>query len=296
MLIDFRVRPPYKTNLTTSLYNKPAPSPDPTKQSIFLIGKERVPSAEARSIELFMQEMDETETERAVIMGRKADEYGSVDNDEIDELARAYPGRFIPFAGFNPNLPGQVEEIERVAAMGFRGVGIDAGWLRRPLYHDDPVFDPIYAKCQELGMIVSLTSSFMLGPDLSYSEPCAIQRVAMKYPNMKIVVPHGCWPHVHTALAVAIRCPNVYLMPDCYIYIDGFALSDEYIKAANTYLKYRILYASSYPVRSLSQCLRGWKSRGFTDEALQNTLYDNAARLLGEKIRHKKTVNRFKTP
>ena len=50
MLIDFRVRPPYKTNLTTSLYNKPAPSPDPTKQSIFLIGKERVPSAEARSI------------------------------------------------------------------------------------------------------------------------------------------------------------------------------------------------------------------------------------------------------
>ena len=162
MLIDFRVRPPYKTNLTTSLYNKPAPSPDPTKQSIFLIGKERVPSAEARSIELFMQEMDETETERAVIMGRKADEYGSVDNDEIDELARAYPGRFIPFAGVNPNLPGQVEEIERVAAMGFRGVGIDAGWLRRPLYHDDPVFDPIYAKCQELGMIVSLTSSFML--------------------------------------------------------------------------------------------------------------------------------------
>ena len=101
MLIDFRVRPPYKTNLTTALYNKPAPSPDPTKQSIFLIGKERVPSAEARSIELFMQEMDETETERAVIMGRKADEYGSVDNDEIDELARAYPGRFIPFAGVN---------------------------------------------------------------------------------------------------------------------------------------------------------------------------------------------------
>ena len=35
-----------------------------------------------------MQEMDETETERAVIMGRKADDYGSVDNDEIDELAR----------------------------------------------------------------------------------------------------------------------------------------------------------------------------------------------------------------
>ncbi|MFR1532539.1 MAG: hypothetical protein ACLSTO_01895 [Bilophila wadsworthia] len=56
--------PPYKTNLTTSLYNKPAPSPDPTKQSIFLIGREASPRRK-RSIELFMQEMDETETERA---------------------------------------------------------------------------------------------------------------------------------------------------------------------------------------------------------------------------------------
>lgn len=252
MLIDFRVRPPYKTNLITSLYNKPAPSLDPTKQSIFLTGKGRVPSAEARSIELFMQRMDETRTERAVIMGRKADEYGSADNDEIDELARAYPGCFISFVGVNPNLPGQAEEIGRVAAVGFRGVGIDAGWLRRLLYRDDPVFDPIYARCQELGMIASLTSGFMFSPDLSYSEPRVTQRVAMKYPNTKMVVPHGCWPHVHTALAVAICCPNVYLMSDCYIYIDGSTLSDEYIEAANTYLRCRILYTSSYPVRSLS--------------------------------------------
>lgn len=131
MLIDFRVLPPVQDQSDHIALQQARAVPRSHQASIFLIGKERVPSAEARSIELFMQEMDETETERAVIMGRKADEYGSVDNDEIDELARAYPGRFIPFAGVNPNLPGQVEEIERVAAMGFRGVGIDAGWLRR---------------------------------------------------------------------------------------------------------------------------------------------------------------------
>ncbi|MFQ8890297.1 MAG: amidohydrolase family protein [Bilophila wadsworthia] len=190
---------------------------------------------------------------------------------------RAYPP-FHPLRGRQPE-PSRTGRNERVAAMGFRGVGIDAGWLRRPLYHDDPVFDPIYAKCQELGMIVSLTSSFMLGPDLSYSEPCAIQRVAMKYPNMKIVVPHGCWPHVHTALAVAIRCPNVYLMP--LLHYSLINTSDEYIKAVNTTSP--ASFRQLLPGARLSQCLRGWKSRGFTDEALQNTLYDNAARLLGEK-------------
>ena len=89
----------------------------------------------------------------------------------------------------------------------------------------------------------------------------------MKYPSLKIVVPHGCWPHVHKALALAIRCPNVYLMPDCYLYIHNFPLSEEYVIAANTYLKYRILYASSYPVRSLEQALEFID----TDELLEVT-------------------------
>ena len=282
MIIDFRVRPPFKGYLNTFNFRKSTPPSDPTKETIFTIGKRPNVSAIEGSIEKFVQEMDETGTERAVIMGRKADNFGVVDNAEIHELSQKYPGRFIPFAGVNPNLPGMVEEIEKCASLGFRGVGIDAGWLRKPLFYDDPIFDSIFEKCQQLGLIASLTSSFMLGPDLTYSDPDPIQHVALKYPSLKIVIPHGCWPHVHKALALAIRCPNVYLMPDCYLYINHFPLSEEYIVAANTYLKYRILYASSYPVRSLEQALEGWKGRAFTDEALQNTLHDNAARLLGE--------------
>ena len=282
MLIDFRVRPPFKSHMETCVFNG-GPIPGvPVKQSIFDIGKERVPSKEARSIEMFMEEMDATGTTRAVIMGRKADDYGSVNNDDSAELAAKYPGRFIPFAGINPGLPGQVEEIERCARMGFRGIGLDCGWLRQPMYIDDARVDPIYEKCQELGLIASITCSFMLGPDMTYSDPDAIMRVAARFPDLKIVVPHGCWPHVHKALAMAIRCPNVWLVPDCYLYIHNFPLSEEYVIAANTYLKYRILYASSYPVRSLEQALEGWRGRAFTDEALRNTLHDNAARLLGE--------------
>lgn len=42
--------------------------------------------------------MEESGISRAVVMGRKADEYGEVDNEDILELARAYPQTFIPFA------------------------------------------------------------------------------------------------------------------------------------------------------------------------------------------------------
>lgn len=281
MIIDFRIRPPYKSFCGSSLYNKKPLSQDETKLGIFDIGKELIPSYAERSIELFMQAMEDSGTTKGILMGRKADNYGDIDNDEIYELTQMHPDKFVPFMGVNPLLDGQIEEIEKYAKLNFRGIGIDAGWLRTPLYQDDSLLDPIYAKADELGLIVSITSSFMLGPDMSYSDPDAIQRIAFKYPNLKIVIPHACWPHVNKALALAIRCPNIYLMPDCYMYIPGFPLSEEYVNAANTYLKYRILYASSYPVRSLSQSIAGWKARNFTKEALENTLYKNAERLLG---------------
>ena len=72
MIIDFRVRPPYKGYLTTFNFRKATPPADPTRESIFSIGKRPNVSAIEGSIALFMREMDATGTERAVIMGRKA--------------------------------------------------------------------------------------------------------------------------------------------------------------------------------------------------------------------------------
>ena len=279
MLIDFRTRPPYKSEMNTVIFQD-SPACAPENMSIFDIGKEPIPSKQQKSMDLFMQELDETETELAVIMGRKADDNGEVDNDETYELMQKYPGRFIGFAGINPLQAGQVEEIERCAALGFRGIGLDVAWLRKQLMIDDTILDPIYETCQRLGMIASITCSFMLGDDFSFSKPDLIWHVAAKFPKLNIVVPHACWPHVNYALAMAIRCPNVYLMPDCYVYIPGFPMSEEYVNAANGYLKYRTIYCSTYPVRSLKQAKEGWMQRNFTKDALEHTMYLNAKRLL----------------
>ncbi len=132
-------------------------------------------------------------------------------------------------------------------------------------------------------LIVSLTASFFVGPDMTYSDPDQIMRVAQKHPKMKIVVPHACWPHVTKALALSMLCPNVYLCLDLYVHIKDVPQADEFAYAANHILKYCIIDASSYPVHNLAQSLSGLKERPFTDEALRNTLCDKALRLLGEK-------------
>ena len=235
MIIDFRARPPYKSFLKLSLYKPWRPLPeDPAEWGAFELGREPNVTADAHDMDAFVKEMDDNGIVKAVLMGRHADDFGIVDNDELYELTQKYPGRFFPFAGINPREEGAVEEVERcISKMGFKGISVDPGWLNPPLKGDDPIFTPIYDKCAELGGILVMSVSAALGPDLTYSDPVIVQHVATRYPNMKIVVAHGCWPHVERMLAVAMRCPNVYLVPDCYVYIDCMPFADTYIEACD---------------------------------------------------------------
>ena len=85
--------------------------------------------------------MEESGISRAVVMGRKADEYGEVDNEDILELARAYPQTFIPFAGLNPydaDLPDRVDALARQGFRGFRGAK-KAGRTDTPSFPQQPV-------------------------------------------------------------------------------------------------------------------------------------------------------------
>ena len=57
-------------------------------------------------------------------------------------------------------------------------------------------------------------------------------------------------------------------------------MTDDFIVAINSYMKYRTMFASSYPVRGLSESLSRFKSLPFDDDVWQYVLYKNAARIL----------------
>jgi len=66
-------------------------------------------------------------------------------NEELTEIARRYPGRFIPYAAVPMrDVAGAVAELERaVTKLGHRGVGISVGVDGKSLDHPDfaPIFD-----------------------------------------------------------------------------------------------------------------------------------------------------------
>ena len=285
MVIDFRVRPPYKSFLQLGIFPRWAnPVTDPLKMSPFGMGRDPVPSCEQGSMELFLKEMDEAGVNKCVVMGRRTRNSstgaGNVEAEELRELALAYPDRFLPFAGIDPTDDDAPAQVEQAGNMGFKGISMDPGWCVPALYADDNRVLRVCEACERLGLIAVITHSAVVGPDLGYCDPCAIQHVAQAFPHLNIVVAHASWPNIEKALGMAMLCPNVYLCPDVYFYTDNMPMSEHLVTAANGYLKYRMLFASTYPVGGLKQSVEKGSRKGLTQEALRLTLHDNAARLL----------------
>ena len=233
--------------------------------------------------------MDEAGITQAVVNhegGRSNPKLGpafAVSNDEVAELGEIYPGRFHLLGGIDlDDVPAAVAEVERVVEIGFKGITVNAGWHDPPLYVDNERFYPIYAKCQELGAILSLTFSIFMGPDLSYVQPIRLQHIAAGFPDLLIVVPHGGWPYVMEFLGIAFMYPNVWLAPDFYVFRPGVPGATHYIEAANFYLADRFLFSSVYPSRPLKQSVEEFKRLPLRPDVMEKALHKNAQWILGD--------------
>ncbi len=282
MIIDFRVQPPFRSFLDIYFYRERPAVPDPVTMTQYELGRRESASFRERSIERFLEEMDALGIDVAVVMGqRSGPAWGSVSNDDIGELVRRFPSRFVGFAGVDAHDPGATVEMRRaVEELGCRGISVLPGWSDPPLHDDDARVFPIYETALLLGIPVVVTSSHFIGPDMSYAMPEYLQRVALALPELTIIVGHACWPWTTQACALAARCHNVYLMPEFYMYVPGMPGAREYIDAANGFLAHRMLYSSCFPTRSLDQALENFTALPLNEPAKEQLLWRNAARLL----------------
>jgi len=276
-LVDFRVRPPYGSFLDLWIYSEPRGP----------LSERAVEPAPARSyiegsIDLFMEEMDEAGIALGVIMGRY-DPRGSTSNDDVATLVRDYPGRFVGFGSVGPvPIRDAAREARRcIEDLGLAGLNFDPGIYAPALHADAAQLYPLYALCQELGVPVTITVSVMIGPDVSYSHPAALDRVARDFPELTVIVAHAAWPWALEMVAVAFKRKNIYLLPDIYMHPPGTAGAEHYVAAANDFLQDRTLFGSAFPVRSLLSSRTDFEALGLRPEVRDNALTHTPRRLLG---------------
>ncbi|MBM4454310.1 MAG: amidohydrolase [Chloroflexi bacterium] len=229
--------------------------------------------------------MNDAGVDKAVLQAEWAIGDYRKQNDAVYRIARKYPDKFpVYYLCVNPLEDDDMAEVveKEVKERGFSGVNIQ-GWAQR-MRPNDKRFYPVYAKCQELKIPVTIHSSinFTVDRSIEYSRPIYIDEVACDFPDLTIVGNHGGWPWVTEMVAVAWKHPNVY--------IEIGAVSPKYISTpgtgweplmvyGNSLLQDRVLFATD-DMLPPKRCIDELKALPLKDAVKEKWLGTNAARLL----------------
>jgi len=187
-----------------------------------------------------VRSMNESGVDKAVMQAEWAFGDYRRQNDAVFRIVRAYPDKFV--AGFLCLNPLEEDDmaavVEReVKERGFRGVNLQPFAYR--LRCNDKRFYPVYAKCVELDIPITIHTSinFSVSRSIDFGRPLYLDEVACDFPELKIVANHGGWPWVNEMVAVAWKHPNVY--------IEIGAVSPKYIGMPGTGWESLLVYGNS---------------------------------------------------
>jgi uncharacterized protein len=280
--IDMRLRPPIPEWVSGPTFKTAMYYPRQVN------GFKGARSAWLESMDILFEEMDSSGVRYGVVMGRASSgQLGGVGNQAIVDTVKRWPDRFVGFLGIDlENIAVSLDEAHRfVREPGVVGISIEPGSSRTPRLADDAALTPIYEACRAWKLPVSISLSGLLsslaGHDLSWCSPIPVQRVAMRYPDLTIIVSHAAWPWTEQMVSIGLICPNVYVSPDLYAATANMPGARAYVDAANCYLSDRTLFGTAYPTRPLDECVRDFLNLGWDRAIVDKILYANAARLLG---------------
>ena len=210
-IIDFRVTPPFNEYSTME-----------EGRRVFLEGY-MSPYGETYGEDMnvlktdmpkLLNDMEEARVDFAVMQGEWVLGDFKAMNDAVYRIAKQYPDKFPYYflgleTGSNEYLPRYIEE--NVKERGFSGVNIQSWPTRHPML--DPCWIPVYAKCQELGIPITIHTSinFTLDRPIRLGRPIYLSDIASMFPNLVIVANHGGWPWVAEMVGVAWKHKNVYV-------------------------------------------------------------------------------------
>ncbi|WP_428964256.1 amidohydrolase family protein [Micromonospora fluostatini] len=217
-------------------------------------------------------------------------------NDAVADVVDRHPDLLLGFAHHDPYAPGAAAELERaVTERGLRGLKLFAPLLRGPLDGED--LDPLWGAAQRLGVPVLIhighygsAGGLTVG---RYGGPAELVRMARRFPELTVVVPHFGVQHVQDLLFAAWGCPNIHVdtsgsnqwvrwMPY------RLTLEDLFRRCYETIGPHRIVFGSDsswfprgYVTRYLDDQLRICRELGLPDDHLRAIFAGNAERLLG---------------
>ena len=230
--------------------------------------------------------MDRVGVSKSVVLG-----YGWCDphiakenNDYIIDSANRFPERLIPFCSVNPAWGRDaVQEIERCAELGIKGVGEFHPDTQDFVLSDVGTMSPIMDVAKSHELVVLTHSSEPLGheyPGKGQTTPDVLARFINLFPENKIVAAHwgGGLPFYLLMPEVMQASRNVFFDTATSVFLYDSKVFSVGVEAAGAD---KILFGSDYPLVSQDRIIKDLRKNKTNNDIQNLILYKNACRLLG---------------
>jgi predicted TIM-barrel fold metal-dependent hydrolase len=232
---------------------------------------------------------DET---RTIVFGGKARLSGLwVDDRHVADYAAAHPDALIGFLSVDPTQDGWQGEMnvghQELGLRGIKLLPMYAGF--RP---DDDLLDPlwIYAARHRLPVLLHTGTTFVSQAPLECTLPRHLDRVAARWPEVKIIMAHLGHPYEGECVAVIRKHPNVYADLSALHY-RPFQLFHSLMLVQEYGVWHKVLFGSDYPfttvkasidaLRSLNRLVEGTAFPRLDTQAIEALIHRDSLRLLG---------------
>ncbi|MBN2028216.1 MAG: amidohydrolase [Actinobacteria bacterium] len=284
MIIDVCVTPPHREVLKGFLDPPPHLA---GYYDVYTMGPEMEEYIASFEPEHFIAMMDAAGIDIAVLQGEDQETTFNkrVSTEIAAELVGAYPDRFLGFAGVDPHKGEEAVAFLRQAVTEMGLVGAMISPWEHLMFSDDERYYPIYETCVEFDIPIWIHTSFNLSRQIpmEYGHPLHLDRVAVRFPELKIMAGHAGWPWVAEMVAVAWRHPNVYLdisgIRQKYMGMPGTGW-EPLIHYGNSVLQDKVLFSTAWPLLQLEQAVQDVKELPLKEEVKVKWLGENARKLL----------------
>ena len=144
-----------------------------------------------------------------------------VTNEQVEQLCRLYPDKFIGFASVDPHRPDAAQVLERAfREQGLRGLKLNPSSQR--FWPTEECMKPLYAICERHNRPILFHAGLSWEPGAlsKYGPPLAFEEVLAEHPNLRICLAHFAWPWVREMVMLLIKYPNSYT-DTSLLYVDS---------------------------------------------------------------------------
>ena len=195
---------------------------------------------------------------RTIVFGGKARLSGLwVEDQYVADYVSAHPDSLIGFLSVDPTQKDWEKELyvghQELGLKGIKLLPMYAGFMP-----DDSMLDSLWSYADEhaLPVLLHTGTTFVSQALLAYTLPRNLDPVAIRYPEVKIILAHLSHPYEAECVAVIRKHPNVYADISALHY-RPFQLYNSLMLVQEYGVWDKVLFGTDYPFTTVNETLAG---------------------------------------